>query len=166
MQLNHYSKKFKSKTFPITLVCDNVISAPNIGGLFRAADAFGVEQIIFCGNEIPMGRKMTKASRSTENTVKYIDNADITQTLIELKESNYQIIALEITSTSTAITNFRFKENTPIALIIGAENFGVSDNVLKISDEIYHIEMFGKNSSMNVVQAASIALYEMTKQFS
>ena len=49
-------------------------------------------------------------------------------------------------------------------LVIGDENFGVSDNILSISDAIIHIDMFGQNSSMNVVQATSIALYQITKQ--
>ena len=47
---------------------------------------------------------------------------------------------------------------------VGDENFGVSDHILNYSDAVIHIDMFGQNSSMNVVQATSIALYEMTKQ--
>ncbi|HCY81920.1 MAG TPA: RNA methyltransferase, partial [Xanthomarina gelatinilytica] len=46
------------------------------------------------------------------------------------------------------------------------ENFGISETVLTLSDAIIHINMFGQNSSMNVVQATSIALYEITKQVS
>ena len=48
--------------------------------------------------------------------------------------------------------------------MVGDENFGVSDDVLKLSDVVIHIDMFGQNSSMNAVQAANIALYEITKQ--
>jgi tRNA G18 (ribose-2'-O)-methylase SpoU len=46
--------------------------------------------------------------------------------------------------------------------LIGSEIAGISEELLKISHQIVHINMFGKNSSMNVVQAASIALYEIT----
>ena len=49
-------------------------------------------------------------------------------------------------------------------MIVGDENFGISEAVLKVSDTIIHINMFGQNSSMNVVQATTIALYEITKQ--
>ena len=59
---------------------------------------------------------------------------------------------------------FEFKQKSPIAIVIGDENFGVSESILKISDDIIHIDMYGHNSSMNVVQATNIALYELTKQ--
>lgn len=164
MQLNHYNSIFSQHKFPITIVCENVTNAPNLGSLFRAADAFGVEQIIFCGTHIPLGRKMTKTSRATEKVVnfKIADNAS--ETIETLKNNGYQIIALEITSTSLPIHELKFSTKQPIALVIGDENFGVSENILKASDLIVHINMFGQNSSMNVVQATSIALYEMTKQ--
>ena len=41
----------------------------------------------------------------------------------------------------------------------------IEEDVLKFSDNVIHINMFGQNSSMNVVQATNIALYEITKQF-
>ena len=67
-QLNHYNTNFHSKKFPITLLCDNVINAPNIGSLFRLCDAMGVEKLILSGN-IELGRKMAKTARATENQV-------------------------------------------------------------------------------------------------
>ena len=51
-----------------------------------------------------------------------------------------------------------------MVLVIGDENFGISESILKQSDAVIHIDMFGHNSSMNVVQATNIALYEITKQ--
>ena len=71
MQTDHYDSIFKKRIFPITLVCDNINKAPNIGSLFRIADAFGVEKILFCGTDIPIGRRMTKTSRATEKVVPY-----------------------------------------------------------------------------------------------
>ncbi len=164
MQLNHYNTNFKSKKFPITLVCDNVTNAPNIGSLFRIADAFGVEKLILCGEHISIGRKVTKTSRATEKVVDYEICESASKVINDLKNDNYQIISLEITSKSKPIHNFLFTIEKPIALVIGDENFGVSENILNISDAIIHINMFGQNSSMNVVQATNIALYEITKQ--
>jgi len=164
LQLTHYNTNFSKHTFPITLVCDNVTNAPNIGSLFRIADAFGVEKLILCGEHITIGRKISKTSRATEKTVNY-EIADSASTSIEsLKSKAYQIISLEITNTSKPIHTFNFSTQKPIALVIGDENFGVSDSILKMSDAIIHIDMFGNNSSMNVVQATNIALYEITKQ--
>ncbi|WP_452222620.1 TrmH family RNA methyltransferase [Lacinutrix chionoecetis] len=164
MQLNHYNTNFKKISFPITLVCENVTNAPNIGSLFRIADAFGVEKIIFCGSAIPFGRKMTKTSRATEKVVVYEVFEEVLDVLSNLKASDYQCLALEITEDSLPIHSFKFSEDRPIALFIGDENFGISESTLKQSDAVIHINMFGQNSSMNVVQAANIALYEITKQ--
>jgi len=164
MQLTHYNTKFQSKTFPITLICDNVTNAPNIGSLFRIADAFGIEKLILCGENISIGRKITKTSRATEKVVNYDIKESASKFVETLKNQGYQIISLEITTQSRAIHNFKFSTKKPIALIIGDENFGVSEALLTQSDAIIHIDMFGQNSSMNVVQATNIALYEITKQ--
>ncbi len=164
MQLNHYNTNFQQKTFPITVVCDNVTNAPNLGSLFRICDAFGVKELILCGSYIPLGRKMTKTSRATENAVNYKTNEHVLDVVSELKNKNYYCVALEITTTSKSIHNFGFPNKQPITLIVGDENFGISEEVLKLCDAIIHIPMFGQNSSMNVVQATNIALYEITKQ--
>ena len=164
MQLTHYNTNFKKQTFPIVLVCDGVTNAPNIGSLFRIADAFGVEKIWLCGEHITVGRKVTKTSRATEKVVNYEIATSASEVVAHLKNKDYQIIALEITNASQPIHTFQFKKNQPIALVIGDENFGVSEAILKTSHAIIHIDMFGHNSSMNVVQATNIALYEMTKQ--
>lgn len=164
MQLDHYTSKFKKQHFPITLVCDNVTNAPNIGSLFRICDAFGVEKLILCGDHIPLGRKMTKTSRATEKYVDFVIQESASKAVSDLKSKGFQIVSLEITNTSTPIHTFKFQTDQPIALIIGDENFGISEDILNQSDALIHIEMFGQNSSMNVVQATNIALYEITKQ--
>ena len=164
MQLNHYNTNFTQRKFPITLVCDHVTNAPNIGSLFRIADAFGIEKLILCGEHIPLGRKMMKTSRATEKVLNYEILDDASEVIKHLKKQDYQIISLEITSTSQPIHTVEFSKEKPIALVIGDENFGVSETILNHSDAIIHIDMFGQNSSMNVVQATNIALYEMTKQ--
>ncbi|WP_242158501.1 TrmH family RNA methyltransferase [Aestuariivivens sediminis] len=164
MQLTHYNTKFKPFTFPITLVCDNVSNGPNIGSLFRIADAFGVQTLILCGQNISMGRKMTKTSRATEKKVNYKMEPYTLPVVERLKKEGALIITLEITSTSRPLHAFEFSNDNPIALIVGDETLGVSEPIIKGSDVNIHIDMFGSNSSMNVVQATNIALYEITKQ--
>ncbi|TXE15078.1 TrmH family RNA methyltransferase [Seonamhaeicola algicola] len=165
MQLTHYNTKFSKQIFPVTVVCNNVTNAPNIGSLFRICDAFGVEKLILCCENIPFGRKMTKTSRATQKSVNYHIESNISNTISTLQNKGYYIISLEITNNSKPIHTFNFSEvKKPIALIIGDENFGVSQNILEISNAVIHINMFGQNSSMNVVQATNIALYEITKQ--
>ncbi|MCX7549458.1 TrmH family RNA methyltransferase [Xanthomarina sp. F2636L] len=163
-QLTHYNSQFSKQKFPIILVCDNITNAPNIGSLFRTADAFGIEKLIFCGSPIPSGRKMTKTSRATEKVVPYEEKDNTLDIIKQLKSENYHVISLEITNNSLSLDTYIFPKEQKLALIIGDENFGVSEAVLNLSDAVIHIDMFGQNSSMNVVQATSITLYEITKQ--
>ena len=164
MQLNHYTSKFIKKKFPITIICDNISNAPNIGSLFRICDAFGIEKIVFTGDAIDIpSRKMQKTSRATEKYVSYEIVKNINQYLAVIKNS-HKLIAIEITESSKQVHLYKFQHEKPIALIIGDENYGISEDVLNICNDIIHINMFGNNSSMNVVQATNIILYEATKQ--
>ena len=166
MQLTHDTTQFHKKKFPITVLCENVTNAPNIGSLFRICDAFGVEKLVFSGQNLPIpSRKMQKTSRATEKYVPYQIIYDIHQYISEIKHT-HQLIAIEITDKSTPIQLHQFNTSKPIVLIIGDENFGVSESILTVADEVVHINMYGRNSSMNVVQATNIAIYEITKQYS
>ena len=163
MQLTHKENQFERKTFPITLVCDHVYFQQNIGSLFRISEAFGVENIIFSGKDIPLNpRKINKTSRSTHLHVPHTVIEETAELIDYLLENQFEIIALEITRNSKPLKEVVIPENKKIALLIGSEIDGISEELLKISDQIVHINMFGKNSSMNVVQAASICLYELT----
>ncbi|TDO95700.1 TrmH family RNA methyltransferase [Flavobacterium sp. 245] len=163
MQLTHKENQFERKTFPITLVCDHIYFQQNIGSLFRISEAFGVENIIFLGKDIPLTpRKINKTSRSTHLHVPHTVIEETSALITYLLENSFEIISLEITSNSKPLKEVIIPDNQKIALIIGNEINGISDELLQISHQIVHINMFGKNSSMNVVQAASITLYEFT----
>lgn len=163
MQLTHEENQFERKTFPITLVCDHIYFQQNIGSLFRISEAFGVENIIFLGKDIPLTpRKINKTSRSTHLHVPHQIIEETAELITYLLENKFEIIALEITNNSKPLKEIIIPENKKIAVLIGNEIDGISDELLKISNQIVHINMFGKNSSMNVSQATSIILYELT----
>lgn len=164
-QLTHHNTYFPKRKFPITLICDNINSGLNVGSLLRISDSFGIEKVIFCGNHTPMGRKMIKTSRSTEKYVSYQLSKNILE-VIENYKNSHILIGLEITSSSLPLREFTFNTQKPLAIIVGNENFGISEQVLSHFDQTLHITMYGQNTSMNVVQATAIALYEITKQFS
>ncbi|MEO8253470.1 MAG: TrmH family RNA methyltransferase [Flavobacterium sp.] len=165
MQLKHEENQFEQTSFPITLVCDSIYFQQNIGSLFRIGEAFGIEKIIFLGKDIPLTpRKINKTSRSTHLHVNHSIIEESKDIIAYLQQNNYEIIALEIAATSKTLKEVELPSDKKIALIIGSEINGISDCLLAISNQIVHITMFGKNSSMNVVQATSIALYEITSK--
>ncbi|MFI2742320.1 TrmH family RNA methyltransferase [Zhouia sp. PK063] len=166
MQTTHENNKFSTKKHAITLVCDHITSAANVGSLFRMADALGIEQIIFCGKQLPkFSKRMEKTARSTHQFVPFLIEENIETILDHLHLNKYHSVALEITNKSAPLEKTDFTHIKKIALIIGDENFGVSETVLKKVTLILHITMYGNNSSMNVAQATGIALYEIVKQW-
>lgn len=146
------------------MVCDNVTNAPNLGSILRIADAFGIEGVVFCGKSIQLGKRMKKTSRSTEKYVTHRIEDDILKVIDSLKSDDYYLVALEITEDSQLLYNFKLQTKQPLALIIGNENFGISNQILNKVDKSIHINMYGENTSMNVAQATAITLYELTKQ--
>lgn len=165
IQLEHKEVKNQLKKFPIRVVCDDINSAENVGMIFRISEAMGVEHIYLCGDTIcPPNKKLMRTARSTEKALpySYLENAE--SAIQELKEKKHTIVALEITNTSKEISQINFAELPGIAIVIGNESKGISEELLNISDLSAEIKMFGINSSMNVVNALSIALYEVTRQ--
>jgi len=162
-QLTHNESFFTKKTFPVTLVCDNISYQPNIGSLFRVCEAFGVEKIIFVAKNLALTpRKINKTSRSTHLMVPHEVMESAEDVITYLQQNEYQIVALEITSSSTPLKEVKLQPGKPVALIAGNEADGISPQLLNIAHKTAHIEMFGANSSMNVVQAVGIALYDLT----
>lgn len=162
-QLSHKDIGFQKKQFPIILLLDNVTGEANIGSLFRLSDAFGIEKIIFGGTRPNLNsNRLKRTARNTHNTVdfEFVDNTP--ELLQKLKEQNYSIISLEITSNSLPIRDFKTSNSDKIILVAGNERHGISREVLEMCDLAYHIEMFGENSSMNVAQSVGIAFYEIT----
>lgn len=164
-QLEHTNTNFSEQQFPITIICDHISSAANIGAIFRLADAFGVEKVIFVGKEPVFTRRMEKTARATHKTVLFEHLAKENDCIELLKKEKYTIVALEITNNSIPINNLKISSKNKTAIIIGNENYGVSKSLLSIANHTTHIEMFGKNSSMNLAQATAICLYEVTNNY-
>lgn len=136
----------------------------NVGSLFRISDALGVEKIYLSGDTpTPPNNKIRKTSRSTEKYVPYESAENPIELIEQLKQQNYQIVALEITSDSVPLQELQLKETQKVCLVIGSENTGVSKELLTASDITTHIPMLGHNSSMNVATACGIAVYGLTK---
>lgn len=164
-QLEHHEVNFKRNIFPIVIICENISVPENVGMVFRIADAFGAEKIYLTGESVQLpNKKIEKTSRSTINFIphEYVENTSVL--LKKLNEIGYKNIALEITTNSIALQHYKCNVEDKIALVIGAESKGVSEETLKLVDDSIHIEMFGRNSSMNVTTALSVALYEITKR--
>lgn len=161
---DHQKSDFK---FPVCVLTDNITLKENIGSLFRLCDALAVEHLYLTRTDnTSLDNKISKVARKTEKNVPHsITNAPL-ETLELLRQDGYTIISLELTTQSIKIQDFDFSVAKKICLILGNESKGVSDELLEASDYCIHIPMLGINSSMNVISAASIALFETTRNMS
>lgn len=161
MQKTHQNTVNKISKVKISVLAPNLDLVDNIGGLFRICDAMGVDLIYF-GNAIDINsRKLKKASRSTQKYVSYQANINSEEIILDYIKDNKVVIGLELTNTSRGLQTLNLEENRDVLLVIGNEIEGISDLLLSKIPQCYHIDMFGENSSMNVIQATSIALYSI-----
>ncbi len=155
------------KKFPVILLLDNITGEANIGSIFRLADAFGIQNVIFCGTLPNLNsNRLKRTSRNTHKTVNFDFIENSSEALQNLKEEGYKIIGVEITSNSSSLQEIEIKSTEKIVIVAGNERHGISEEALNLCDITHHIEMFGENSSMNVAQSVGIALYEITNAFS
>ncbi len=165
-QLTHSETINQSQTFPVVVVCENFIGPENVGMTFRICDAMGVQHLYLGGSTPTLpNRKLVKASRSAHKKVPFTHQLDMAGLLGQLKQAGYTLIGLEITNQSKDIRTFDFTTLGKIAFVAGAERHGISEATLNTLDSTVYIPMYGTGSSMNVVTALSIGLYEITKQF-
>ncbi|MDH5182202.1 MAG: TrmH family RNA methyltransferase [Gammaproteobacteria bacterium] len=165
-QLEHHDHSPGGRKFPLSILAHDLDDAVNIGSLFRLCDALGVEQLYLTGTTpAPPRRRISKTSRSTEKHVAYRHADSPIEVINTLKTDGYTIISLELTTDSCALAQMDFRRFEKICLLPGTEKNGVDQMLLDISDYTVHIPMQGHNSSMNVVTATAIAVYEITRQW-
>ena len=165
-QLSHDEYLRNRRKFPLYLLLDDIAVAENVGSIFRLSDALGVSKLILAGTTpAPPHKKIAKMARTTERYVAFEQAADAAAALRRLKEAGFTAISLEVTSASVDLKTVDYKRLKKICLVIGAENGGVSQTLLDLSDHTVLIPMLGVNSSMNVATACAVAVFEITRNW-
>ncbi|WP_444930095.1 TrmH family RNA methyltransferase [Microbulbifer sp. SSSA002] len=165
MQTDHSSHQATASTHPLCYLATDIGTPSNVGGLFRIADALGVEKIYLTGETLtPPNSKIRKISRSTEKYVPYEYHVSAIDTAQALKAKGYRLICLEITSNSIELKQAPITSGDKVCLVLGSEKDGVAAELLKMADAVVHIPMQGVNSSMNVTSACAIATYALLEK--
>ncbi|MCX2743515.1 TrmH family RNA methyltransferase [Mangrovivirga sp. M17] len=164
IQLDHKETPIESHDIQIVVICDEVENPDNIGMILRVADGFGVEKVIFKSkiNQIP--KKSKRVSRSAWERIKFDFTSSIEESIKEFKIAGYHIVAVELTNESADLRNIDFRTTNKLVLVIGNESRGVSAYALNLCDDALMIPLFGEGSSLNVVNALSISLFEIIRQ--
>ena len=146
------------------VLVDNIRSLHNVGAIFRTSDAVHLEHIYLCGiTGTPPRDEIRKTSLGAEESVPWTFIQDARDVIHDLRERDYQIVALEHTDKS-----FDYRQAPylfPVCFIIGNEYLGIQEHLVEMSDMAVEIPMHGIKQSLNVSVAFGVMAYELLKQW-
>jgi 23S rRNA (guanosine2251-2'-O)-methyltransferase len=148
---------------PLVIVVDNVRSLYNVGSIFRSCDGALVEKLYLCGfSPYPPRKEISKTALSAEETVPWEYVHDVREVLRRLKDEGWRIAGLEHTNASVSCFDLT-PDLFPLAVVVGNELVGTSDEALALCDMAIEIPMFGAKQSLNVAVATGIICFECVR---
>lgn len=147
---------------PFFLILDRITDVRNFGAIARTAECAGLTGIIIPdkGNAPITGDAM-KTSAGALSYLPVCRIRDLKKTIQTLKENGIQVLAC---TEKAATYLYEADLVSPVAIILGSEEDGISPALLKEADQLVKIPMFGNIASLNVSVSAGIALYEVIRQ--
>ena len=150
------------KKLPVTVVLDNVRSEMNVGSVFRTADAFLIERIVLCGiTPQPPKAEIHKTALGAEESVVWQYYSTTLDAVQDLKNQGYLICSIEQVHNSVSLEHFAYEKKQKVALVMGNEVKGVSQEVVDASDVCVEIPQHGTKHSLNISCCAAIVMWHV-----
>lgn len=153
---------FEKGEVPLILILDGITDVRNFGAIARTAECAGVHAIIVPSKgSAQINPDAIKTSAGALYKIPVCRNESLFKTVKFLQESGLQVIAC------TEKTNdfiYQPDYTVPTAIIMGSEENGISTDLIRISDHLAKIPMYGEIESLNVSVSAGILLYEAVRQ--
>lgn len=147
---------------PFLIVLDGITDTRNFGAIGRTCDCAGVNGIVIPErNSVSVTPDAVKTSAGGLFYVPVCRERDIVSAVRLLKDSGVKVVAA---SEKGAVDYTRLDLKVPLAIVMGSEDTGISDDVLRLCDEIAMIPMKGSIGSLNVSVAAGVLMYEVVRQ--
>ena len=142
------------------VVLDNLSDFGNIGTIVRTCHAFGINNILSTKQDFDLFHKKTvDSSRGRVFSTKLKTFKNPVETIKHLKDNGYQIITTSPRGTQLqSLVNLTDKA---VALVVGNETNGVSDEFINNADLTVQIPMYSEVESLNVGVATGISIYEL-----
>ena len=145
----------------VVLVLDQLSDPHNVGAILRTAAAFDVAAVIVQDrNAPPQSGALAKAASGALELLPYIEVVNIARALDQLAERGFWRIAL---ASDSAEPLTKAIPDGDIALVLGSEGDGIRRLVRERCEAAAFIPIAGKMESLNVSNAAAIALYELRR---
>lgn len=151
----------KLKENPFIVVAEAIEKPGNLGTILRSCDAAGVDAVIVCDPTTDIHNpNVVRSSVGTLFTLPVVEAA-ADETFSFLKQKGIAIVA----GTPHAKKEFTQVDLTiPVAIVVGTEQYGLSEMWMKGADIAVSIPMLGIADSLNVASATTLLLYEVVRQ--
>ena len=159
-QLINFSKD--NFAYPIILALDGITDPHNVGAIIRSAEAFDCKGII-----IPQRRSagltgtVAKVAAGALEHLPVSRVVNLNRALEQLKKNAFIIIGL---TGYAQLSILKFQDKTPLVVIVGSEDKGISLLTQKKCDYLLSIPLKGKTSSLNASVAAAISIFHLTSK--
>ena len=172
------SREFEKSNCEIIIIAHNIRSVLNAGAILRTCEGFGVGRVFATGYTpnldfttngsntklLPhirekLAKEFHKTALGAEEIVSLEFRENIFDLISELRENSFAIIGLEQDTRSILLNEFQ--PPAKIALILGEEVGGLTEELCEKCDKLIEIPMFGRKESFNVSVAAGICLYNL-----
>ncbi len=153
---------FEAGKVPLLLILDRITDVRNFGAIARTAECSGVNAILIPSRgSAQINADAIKTSTGALQKIPVCKEENLKATIDYLHECGLQIIAC---TEKTTDYYFQIDFTVPTAIIMGSEEDGVSEDVLRAADDLVMIPILGTISSLNVSVASGILLYEVIRQ--
>ena len=147
---------------PLFLILDSLQDPFNFGSVCRSAGVFGVSGVFVAETgQAEVNSQVARSSAGAINRLKITRSPDLIDTTDSLKETGVQTVA---TSPHAELRIDELDCTQPMAVIIGNEGTGVSDELLERCDELVSIPHATGVESLNAAVSTGIVLYEIHRQ--
>ena len=147
---------------PFVVLLDGITDVRNFGAIARTCDCAGVDAIVIPERgSVSVGADAGKTSAGALHYLPVCREHSLTWAVKFLKDSGYKVYgASEKASQSYLAPDY----TSPVAIVLGSEEKGISDEILRLCDGLVAIPEYGHINSLNVSVAAGIMVYEVVRQ--
>lgn len=153
---------YEDGALPLIVVLDGITDVRNFGAIARTCECAGVDAIVIPERgSVSVGADAVKTSAGALLHIPVCRERSTLGAVRFLKDNGYKVIAA---SEKSDINYTQADYTVPVAIVMGAEDTGISPEVLRQCDTFVSIPLFGKIQSLNVSVAAGVMLYEIVRQ--